>query len=106
MKASSNDGKSIHHCLAEFLFEYRTTPHATANVAPNKLLLKRKLRTHFDLMMPSFKQQVTSKQADQKQHHDKHSRSQPMFQALLYLSENTMDHTSGYLAQSYRNWVQ
>ena len=33
LKASSNDGKSIHHHLAEFLFEYRATPHATTNVA-------------------------------------------------------------------------
>ena len=30
-------------------------------------------------MMPNTNQPVTSKQADQKQHHDKHSRSQPMF---------------------------
>ena len=30
-------------------------------------------------MIPNTKQQVTSRQADQKQHHDKHSRSQPMF---------------------------
>ena len=30
-------------------------------------------------MMPNTKQQVTSKQADEKQHHDKHSKSQPMF---------------------------
>ena len=79
LKASSNDGKSIHHHLSEFLFEYRATPHATTNVAPCELFFKQKLRTRFDLMMPNTKQQVTSKQADQKQHHDKHSRSQPMF---------------------------
>ena len=30
-------------------------------------------------MVANTKQQVTSKQADQKQHHDKHSISQPMF---------------------------
>ena len=82
LKTSSNDGKSIHHHLAEFLFEYRATPHATTNVAPCELFLKQKLRTHFDLMMPNTKQQVPSKQANQKQHHDKHSRSQPMFPGI------------------------
>ena len=79
LKASSNDGKSIHHRLTEFLFEYRATPHATTNVAPCELFFKRKLRTRFDLMMPNTKQQVTSKHADQKQHHDKRSKLQPMF---------------------------
>ena len=47
-KASSHDGKSIHHCLAQFLFEYCATPHATTNVVPCELFLKRKLRTRFD----------------------------------------------------------
>jgi len=79
LKASHNDGKSIHHRLTEFLFEYRATPHANTNVAPCELFLKRKLRTRFELMMRNTKQQVISKQATQKQHHDKHSRPQPMF---------------------------
>jgi len=43
LKASHNDGKSIHQRLAELLFEYRATPHATTNVAPCELFLKRKL---------------------------------------------------------------
>ena len=65
--------------------EYRATPHATTNVSPCELLLKRKLRTRFDLMIPNTKQHVTSKQADQKQRHDKHSRSQPMFPGTTVL---------------------
>ena len=39
-------------------------------------------------MMANTKQQVTSKQADQKQHHDNHSRLQPMFPDTTVLSEN------------------
>jgi len=42
LKASYNDGKSIHHYLAEFLFEYRATPHANTNVTPCELFLKKK----------------------------------------------------------------
>jgi transposase InsO family protein len=32
LKAGEKDGKNIDHHLAEFLFEYRATPHATTNV--------------------------------------------------------------------------
>ena len=71
LKAGGKDGKSIQHRLAEFLFEYRATPHATTNTSPSELLMKRKLRTRFDLMSPlSIKDQVTSKQAEQKHFHD------------------------------------
>ena len=85
LKASPNDGKSIHHRLAQFLFGYFATRDATTNVAPSELFLKRKLRTRFDLMMPNTKQHVTSKQADQKQHHDKRAKSQPMFPGTTVL---------------------
>ena len=37
LKASVKEGKTIHHRLAEFLFEYRATPHGTTNVSPSKL---------------------------------------------------------------------
>ena len=52
LKATVKEGKAIHHRLSEFLFEYRVTPHATTNVSPSELFLKRKLRTRFDLIMP------------------------------------------------------
>ena len=67
LKTCGKDGKTLHHRLAEFLLEYRATPHATTNVAPSELFLKRKLRTRLDLMLPNLKGCVTSKQADQKQ---------------------------------------
>ena len=73
LKATVKEGKTIHDRLAEFLFEYRVTPHATTDVSPSELFLKRKLKTHFDLLLPNTKKHVTSKQSDQKQQHDKHA---------------------------------
>ena len=79
LKASDKDGKSLHHRLAEFLFEYRATPHATTNVSPSELFLNRKIRTRFDLMMPNTKEVVTSHQAEQKQHHDGQTKHRSLF---------------------------
>ena len=76
LKASRhNDERSIRHRLAEFLFEYRATPHATTGVSPAELHTGHKLRTRFDLMLPDTKEQVMYKQAKQKQHRDVHSKA-------------------------------
>lgn len=76
LKASrQNDERSIQHRLAEFLFEYRATPHATTGVSPAELHMGHKLRTRFDLMLPDTKEQVMHKQAKQKQHRDVHSKA-------------------------------
>ena len=73
LKAGGKDGKSIHHRLAEFLFEYRATPHATTNISPSELLMNRRLRTRFHLMSPlNTREHVSSKQASQKWNHDRH----------------------------------
>ena len=85
LKATVKEGKTIHHRLAEFLFEYRATPHATTNVLPSELFLNRKLKTHFDLMIPNTKKHVTSKQSDQKQQHNKHARSCSLFPGSLVM---------------------
>ena len=58
LKATVKEGKAIHHRLSEFLFEYRATPHATTNVSPSELFLKRKIRTRFDLMLPNTREFV------------------------------------------------
>ena len=70
LKASRNDGRSLSHCLAEFLLSYRTTPHGTTNSSLGELFLKCSLRTRFDLLRSPTKGVVENKQAEQKQHHD------------------------------------
>ena len=85
LKATMKEGKAIHHRLTEFLFEYQATPHATTNVSPSELFLKRKLRTHFDLMLPNTRVLVMSKQADQKQQHDQHTRPCFLFPGSLVM---------------------
>ena len=73
-KASEGDGRSLDHCISQFLFSYRSTPHATTNVTPSELFLGRKLRTHFSILLPDVKSHVHSKQADQKRNHDHSSK--------------------------------
>ena len=45
LQAGEKDGRSLHHNLAEFLFTYGTTAHATTNVTPSELFLGWQLRT-------------------------------------------------------------
>ena len=79
MKASNRSNFSISHLLAEFVFNYRSTPHASTNVAPCWLFIKRQLRTCFDLLKPDYERQVCAKQADQIVHHDLHAKESHFF---------------------------
>lgn len=88
LKASSGDGRPICHRLAEFLFEYRATPHATTGVSPDELFLKRTLRTRFNLMLPNAKEQVMFKQAKQKEWHDEHAKSRSLVPGAAVLARD------------------
>ncbi|CAF3938147.1 unnamed protein product, partial [Rotaria sp. Silwood1] len=50
-KGLYNGGK-IDDILSNFLFCYRTTPHATTKSSPAELFLKQQIRTIFDLLRP------------------------------------------------------
>ena len=78
LKASEQDQKTIQHRLAEFVFEYRSTPQSTTKESPCNLFLKRCLRTRFHLMKPDTNRVVTNKQADYKSHRDQHSSSRKL----------------------------
>jgi len=66
---------SVEERLARVLFAYRITPQSTTGLAPDELLLGRKLRTRLDLLRPNSPQRVESKQLQQKQDHDSKARS-------------------------------
>jgi transposase InsO family protein len=53
LKKGLQNGGNISDVLLNFLFHYRTTPHATTNATPAELLLKRQLRTVLDLLRPN-----------------------------------------------------
>ncbi|KAI7802842.1 hypothetical protein IRJ41_020318 [Triplophysa rosa] len=57
--------------VARFLFTYRITPHATTGLSPAQMLMSRKLRSTFDLLLPDLKTRILNKQQKQKEGHDK-----------------------------------
>eukprot|EP00731_Ephydatia_muelleri_P011873 Em0006g767a len=75
MSAARNDGASLSQKLCRFLLTYRSTPHATTQVAPCELFLKRTIRTRLDAIRPNYSGTVCDKQALQKELHDRHARS-------------------------------
>ena len=79
MKAGDAHGPQFQQRLMNFFLTYRSTPHATTNVAPCTLFLMRQVRTRFDLLRPDVEGRVASKQAAQKQQHDRHSRKRDLF---------------------------
>ena len=74
MKSSEGEGKTLNRRLSQFLFSYRVSPQATTNTSPSELFLGQALWSRLDLLRPNYKSRVVSKQADQKLHHDRHSR--------------------------------
>ena len=75
MKAGEHDGVPLKQRLTQFLWNYRSTPHATTNRTPSSLFLQQEIRTKFDLWKPCCEAQVTNRQAKQLQHHDRHAQS-------------------------------
>ena len=91
LKAAKNDPGYLNTKLARFLLAYRNTPNVTTGVSQADLFLKRPLRTRLDRLRPSLRSQVVSKQADQKQLHDAHSRSRLFEIGQSVLVQNLRD---------------
>lgn len=63
-------GDTVQNRLLRFLFSYHITPHATTGLSPAKLMMSRKLKSTFDLLLPDVKSKVQKKQLKQKENHD------------------------------------
>ena len=88
LKASLSSGLSLHWRVCNFLLMYRSTVHSTTGVTLSSLFLKRELRTRFDLLRPDRESEVTHKQAQQKDHHDRRSSSRKFSVGDLVMAEN------------------
>ncbi|KAJ8015937.1 hypothetical protein DPEC_G00001890 [Dallia pectoralis] len=63
LKASQGQG-TLHQRLHSFLLSYRNTPHATTKASPASLLMKRELRTSFDLLRPPTTKEIVQRQQE------------------------------------------
>ena len=69
---------SVQTKLSRFLLSYQTTPHSTTGVPPAELLMKRKLHTQLNRLIPSIANRVQDKQSQQKTAHDYHAKEREM----------------------------
>ncbi|KAL2088270.1 hypothetical protein ACEWY4_015169 [Coilia grayii] len=53
-------GMTLDHCVANFLFGYRNTPHTTTGKTPAELFLRRQVRNRLSLIKPEFFQRMQS----------------------------------------------
>ena len=74
MKKLSATPATVEGKIAQFLFRYRITPHATTGIAPAELLMHRRPKSHLDLLHPNVTSRVHDNQQRQKRNHDTHAR--------------------------------
>ena len=67
-EGQQNSDLTLTHRLANFLWTYRSTPHATTGVSLSSLFLRRHMRTRFDMMRPDPAVTVNQQQSRQKAH--------------------------------------
>jgi transposase InsO family protein len=70
LSASKDSDKTLSQKVANFVLNYRSTPHATTGRTPSFLFLGRELRTRLTLVRPDAHGRVMNKQAAQKSAHD------------------------------------
>ena len=69
MKSAQNDNGTIHNKLAKFLIAYRNAPHSTTGQTPANLMFGRKLRTKLDMLIPSIRNKILTRQNAQVSSH-------------------------------------
>ncbi|XP_029904245.1 LOW QUALITY PROTEIN: uncharacterized protein K02A2.6-like [Myripristis murdjan] len=70
MKRMQGVNESLEAKVSRFLFSYRITPHSTTGLSPAEMLMSRRPRSAFDLLLPDLKSKVEKKQWKQKVNHD------------------------------------
>ena len=83
--------RTLQHRLAGFLLAYRTTPHATTNVAPCELLMNRKIHTRLDLLNPDVESRVVKNVARKKAMHDVHAKAREFLVGQQVMLRNLRD---------------
>ena len=68
------DSGSIQTRISRFLFNYRITSQGTTGISPAELLMKRKLHSRLDQLIPDISTQVAKTQEKQKTYHDSKAR--------------------------------
>ncbi|KAK3098183.1 hypothetical protein FSP39_016945 [Pinctada imbricata] len=58
IKSMKHDSMSLNKKIANFLLQYRNTPHTTTNESPAKLFVGRQLRSRLDLIRPNIQGKV------------------------------------------------
>ena len=64
MRAMKQDNKVLSHKIANFLLNYRNTPHSVTKETPARLFMGRDLRSCLSLVYPSVKDTVMNSQID------------------------------------------
>lgn len=62
LKRMQGENETLEAKVSKFLFSYRITPHSTTGLSPAEMLMSRRLRSAFDLLLPDSKSKVEKKQ--------------------------------------------
>ena len=71
MKRMQGGKESLETKVSRFLFSYKITPRSTRGLSPAEMLMSRRPRSMYDLLLPDLKTRMEKKQWKQKGLHDK-----------------------------------
>ena len=101
------EGGSVQTKLSRFLLSYRTTPHSMTGVPPAELLMKRRLHTQLNQLVPNIANRVRNKQSQQKAVHDYHAKEREILEGqAVYAKDFRNKIRLGCQGLSWRKLVQ